>query len=87
MKLTVSQSVADAAARSVSGLFEPAKRWSNLTFFQSAADAASALAVYFGEASYSASSSSSVLSACQDIFAALASFARLVSTCDVGLPV
>ncbi len=50
---------------------------------QAAADAVSALAVYFGEVS----SSSSTTGASQDIFAALASFARHVAACDIGIPV
>ena len=59
---------------------------------QAAADAVSALAVYFGEVSSSSSSSSSISSssttgASQDIFAALASFARHVAACDIGIPV
>jgi hypothetical protein len=53
---------------------------------QAAADAVSALAVYFGEVS-SSSSSSSTTGASQEIFAALASFARHVAACDIGIPV
>jgi hypothetical protein len=49
--------------------------------------AVSALAVYFGEVSNSSGSDSSIQAAAQDIFAALASFARLVSSCDIGIPV
>ncbi len=55
-----------------------------LMLLQAAADAVSALAVYFGEVS---SSSSSTTGASQDIFAALASFARHVAACDIGIPV
>ncbi len=48
---------------------------------QLAVDAACALAVYFGESSSGASA------AAQEIFAALACFARLIAACDVGVPV
>jgi hypothetical protein len=58
-----------------------------LMLLQAAADAASALAVYFGEASSSSSGSNITIAASQDIFAALASFARQVTACDTGLPV
>jgi hypothetical protein len=58
-----------------------------LTLLQGVADAACDLALYFGETTGSACSSGGALSASQDIFAALASFARLVASCDVGLPV
>ena len=62
-----------------------------LMLLQAAADAVSALAVYFGEVSSSSSSSSnsssSTTGASQDIFAALASFARHVAACDIGIPV